>query len=156
MESETPFWEGDVGAAFALLQNLHSSPAQLEHSDLCFLGMQSSRGRIQSLGPRVSYSSLLPLVVSVLPISSAFPFRSFDHYNQMDHPINHSSDLGPIRQEESLIEPLESKALNGLSLVFRSSDHTPFPPDRNRLLLVDRFSSLCFFHASLPKPPQQP
>ena len=156
MESETPFLEGAAGAAFALLQNLPSSPAQLEHSDLCFLGMQSFRGRIQSLGPRVSSSSLLPLVVSVLPISSAFPFRSFDHFNQMDHPMNHPSDLGPIRQDEGLIESLESKALNRHSLVFGSSDHTPFPPDRNRLLLVDRFSSLCFFHASFPKPPQQP
>lgn len=156
MENETLFWEGDVGAAFALLQNLPSSPAQPEHSALCFLGMQSSRDRIQSLDPRVSFSSLLPLVVSVLLISSAFPFRSFDHFNQMDHTMNHPSDFGPIRQDDGLIESLESKALNRHSLVFRSSDHTPFPTDRNRLLAVDRFSSRCFFHASFPKPPQRP
>ena len=156
MENETPFWEGDAGAAFVLLRNLPLSPVQPEHSGLCFLGMQSSRGRIQFLGPRVSSSSSLPLVVSVLLISSAFPFRSFDHFNQMDHPMNHPSDFGPIRQDEGLIESLESKALNCHSLVFRSSDHTPFPPDRNRLLLVDLFSCLCFFHASFSKPTQEP
>ncbi len=70
--------------------------------------------------------------------------------------MNHPSDLGPIRQEEGLIESLESKALNRHSLVFGSSDHTPLPPDRNRLFFVDRFSSLCFFFFSFPKPPQEP
>jgi hypothetical protein len=70
--------------------------------------------------------------------------------------MNHPPYLGSIRQDEGLMESLESKALNGHSLVFRSSDHTPFPPDRNCLLLAEPFSSLCFFHASFPKPPQEP
>ena len=74
----------------------------------------------------------------------------------MDHPINHSSNFGSIRQDEGLIQSLEPKALDSLSLVFGPSDPAPFPPDCNRLLLFDLFSFLRFFHASYPEPLREP
>ena len=155
MESGTPFLEGGAARASALLQNPPSFPHQIEHSGPWPLGMLSCHGRTQCLDPHVSSFSLLPWVVSVLPVSSPFPFKSFHDFQQMNHVINHSPNLGPIRQDEGLIQSLESKALDGLSLVFRSSDHALSPSDRNRFLRK-AFSFLWLFHASFPRPPQEP
>ena len=60
----------------------------------------------------------------------------------MDHP----SDLGSIRQSKGLIESLEPKASDRLSLVFRSSDHAPDPFDFNRML--DLFHHGTFWFSS--------
>ena len=70
--------------------------------------------------------------------------------------MNHSPNLRSIRQDKDLIQSLESKALDGLPLIFGPSDPTPFPPECNRLFLGVPFSFLWFFHASFPKPPQEP
>jgi hypothetical protein len=48
--------------------------------------------------------------------------------------MNHPSNLGSIRQSKGLIESLEPKASDRLSLVVRSSDHAPDPFDFNRML----------------------
>jgi len=48
--------------------------------------------------------------------------------------MNHPPNPGSIRQSKDLIEPFKSKAPDSLPLVFGSSDHTPDPFDRNRML----------------------
>ena len=58
--------------------------------------------------------------------------------------MNHSSNLGSIRQSKALIESSESKSLNGLLLVVRSSDDTPSPFDLNHLLHMEPLSLRCF------------
>jgi hypothetical protein len=58
--------------------------------------------------------------------------------------MNHPSNLGSIRQSKGLIESLESKPLNGLLLVLRSSYDTPSPFDLDRLLHMEPLSLRCF------------
>jgi hypothetical protein len=156
MESGTPFWEGDAAGAFGPLQNPPSSPDRLEHSGPYFLGTPSCHGRTRSLGPRVFSSSSLPVVVSALQVSSAFPFRLSLYVQQMDHTMNHSPNLGSIRQDQGLIQSLKSKALDRLSLVFGSPDAAPFPAHRNRLPQINPFSFLWFFHIFYPRSPRAP
>ena len=54
----------------------------------------------------------------------------------MDDTVNHSPNLGPVRQGKGLMESFESKAPKGLSLIVGSSDHTPDPFDGNRFLHI--------------------
>ena len=147
MGDEIPFWEGVFEGASALPQNLPSFPCRHGHSDLWLLGRLSCHARNRFPFPPVFSSFLIPLEVSVLPVSSAFPFRSFHHFYQMLHMVNHSSNLGSIRQGEGLIQSLEPKASDGLLLILGSSDHTFFPLDCNRLLHIEFLSSPLPSHA---------
>jgi hypothetical protein len=70
----------------------------------------------------------------------------------MHHTMNHSPNLGSIRQGEGLIESLEPKTLDGLSLILGPSDYTPLPSDRDPFVLIAPFTFRCFFHASSPRP----
>lgn len=66
----------------------------------------------------------------------------------MFHTTDHPSYLGSIRQGEGLIESFESKALDGLPLVFGPSNHTFSPLDCNRMLNLfhhETFLVLCGF-----------
>ena len=57
----------------------------------------------------------------------------------MDDTVNHSPNLGSVRQGKDLVESFESKAPEGLSLIVGSSDRTPDPFDGN-----------CFLHIGPP------
>jgi hypothetical protein len=75
----------------------------------------------------------------------------------MTYMMDHSSNPRPVCQGDGLIESLESKALDGLLLVGRSSDNTPPPRDRDRLFYwIEPFSSPLPSHVFFPKPPQEP
>jgi hypothetical protein len=75
----------------------------------------------------------------------------------MTYMLDHSSNPRPVCQGDGLIQSLESKALNGLLLVGRSSDNTPLPRDRDRLFrLIEPFSSRLPSHVFFAKPPQEP
>jgi len=58
--------------------------------------------------------------------------------------MNHPPNLGSIRQSKDLIESFESKTLNGLLLVVRSSYDTPSPFDLDRLLHMEPLNLRCF------------
>ena len=156
MGDETPFWEGVAGGASVLPQNRPWFPDPHGSSDLWLLGRRSCHARNRSPFPLASFSSLPPSEVSGLPASSVFPFRSFHHFYQMLHMMNHCSNLGSIRQGEGLIESLESKASDGLLLVLGSPDPTSFPLDCKGLLHIEFLSSPVPSHASCQLPPQVP
>jgi hypothetical protein len=70
----------------------------------------------------------------------------------MNDAINHSPDLGPIRQGKSLMEPSKPEAPYGLLLVVGASDRTPDPFDGNRFVHVECLSFPPRFHVFYQPP----
>ena len=50
--------------------------------------------------------------------------------------MNHPTDLRSIRQDQSLIQSLEPKAFDRLSLILETSARAPFPSDLDGFLHV--------------------
>jgi len=69
---------------------------------------------------------------------------------------NHSSDLRSIRQDEGLMEPLESQALDDLFLIFGLSDHTSLPSDDDLGGLMFNVLHPSFLSSPLPSPAFSP
>ena len=74
----------------------------------------------------------------------------------MKDAINHSPDLGPVRQGKGLMESFKPKAPNGLLLVLGASDRTPDPFDGNRFVHVGSLSFPLRFHVFFQPPLQEP
>jgi hypothetical protein len=74
----------------------------------------------------------------------------------MDDMVNHSPNLGSVRQSEGLMESFESKAPKGLPLILGSSDRTPDPFDGNCFLHISSLSFPPPAPASYQQPPQEP
>jgi hypothetical protein len=73
----------------------------------------------------------------------------------MNDAINHSPDLGSIRQRKGLMESSKPKALDGLFLVVGLPDHTPDPFDGKRFIHIEPLSFPLPFHAVYQPPLQE-
>ena len=69
--------------------------------------------------------------------------------------INHSPDLGSIRQRKGLVESFKPKATDGLLLVVDSSDRAPDPFDGNRFIHVGPLRSPLLLHGAYRQPLQE-
>jgi len=74
----------------------------------------------------------------------------------MDDAIDHSPDLGPIRQGKGLMESFKPKAPYGLLLVVGASDRAPDPFDGNRFVHVESLSFPLWLHVFFQPPLQEP
>jgi hypothetical protein len=60
-------------------------------------------------------------------IHASSPSSSLHHFHQMVNPLDHASNLRPIRQDPRLMEPFESKAFEGLFLTLVTPNGAPLP-----------------------------
>lgn len=120
-------------------------------SGLSPLCRPSFHDRNRLLFPHVFSFSLIPLEVSILPVSFRFPFRRFDDFQQMTDTRYHSSNCLLIRQRKDLIQPPKPKAPNGFHLIVGLSDRTLDPFYSDRLLHIEALIPLPLFAFSCLK-----